>query len=140
MTNFKNNYSELLLLANEKITFTDLEQNLKFELVPMSLRNVLFNQELAIFLNYLDTDLEEVKKSIKGYDIDSHYDYLLLLLSLGAQREDLKPYSQELLNGFEIIVPGVNFVNKQLNIYNFPLDKKLFNEIVILIYKILGKE
>ena len=50
MNNFKNNFSELILLANENIIFKN-EEGFKFELVPMSLKNILFNSDLAILLS-----------------------------------------------------------------------------------------
>lgn len=138
MSNFKNNFSELLLLSQRNIKFWNDENS--FELIPMSLENTLFNEDLAYVINFLDIDITELKKQINYDSIDSHYSYVHLILSLSKKREEVKELAQSLLNGFKTIIPDLTFESGILKIKNFFLDKDLFNEITIVIFKILEKK
>jgi hypothetical protein len=46
MSNFSNNFSELYLLTNQNIKFIDIVNNKEFELIPMKVKDMMFNTEL----------------------------------------------------------------------------------------------
>ena len=67
MSSFKNNFSELLMLAGENVIFTKEDDNsFKFELIPVSLKNVLFNDELGALLFYLRRRSRKATKNGSG--------------------------------------------------------------------------
>lgn len=138
MANFKNNYSELLLLANKNIKFWDGEKS--FELVPMTLNDMLFNEPLVYILSLLETDIDEIKKDISGIEIKSHYEFIHLILSLGSQKEEVSRMSRDLLLGLKVLIPGINFDKKVLEVNGVFIDSLLFGQIVEIIFKVLDKK
>lgn len=138
MENFKNNYSEILLLSNKKITFE--RENEKFDMIPMSLSDILFNTSLGYLIGILDTDIEELKKQISGYNIKGHYEYFHLILTLGKKREEIRKVSKMLLEGLKTIIPEINFDDGVLKIKKIFVDKNLFSEIIRIIFAVLGRE
>jgi hypothetical protein len=46
MSNFKNNFSELYLLTNQNIKFIDEINDREFELIPMKVKDMMFNEDL----------------------------------------------------------------------------------------------
>lgn len=140
MSNFKSNYSELLLLANKNIVFQNEEKNLSFELVPMSLENILFNNELNMFINLIDMELPDLQKILDGYEVKSHYDFIHVILSLAEKREEAVEMASDILLGLQIIIPDVHFTNRQLQINDSYLSEELFESIAEVISNILGKK
>lgn len=138
MNNFKNNYSELLLLANEDIIFRDGSKSFKF--VPMSVRNIFFNEDLGAILSFFDTEIEDLKKSLNLKIATTHYQVLLTVFMLGLKREEFKEFSSKLFCGLRILLPEIEFKDEQLWVGEILLESSLFEEIIKLIFKILGKE
>ena len=56
MQNFKNNYSDLRLLAGEDIIFTD--GDFEFILKPVSVKDALLNSEIMWLVNILDQEID----------------------------------------------------------------------------------
>jgi hypothetical protein len=46
MSNFSNNFSELYLLTNQNIKFIDEVNKRSFELIPMKVKDMMFNADL----------------------------------------------------------------------------------------------
>ena len=138
MSNFKNNYSELLLLANEDVIFRDSSKSFKF--VPMSVRNIFFNEDLGAILSFFDTEIEDLKKSLNLKIATTHYQVLLTVFMLGLKREEFKEFSSKLFCGLRILLPEIEFKDEQLWVGEILLESSLFEEIIKLIFKILGKK
>lgn len=138
MGNFKNNYSELLLLSNQNIKFWNEEKT--FELIPMSLSDILFNESLGYLIGILDTDIEDLKKQINGFKLKTHYEFFHLMLSLSKKREEVKEMGKNILEGLQTLIPEINFDDEVLKIGKTFVDKNLFNEIVTIIFSILGRK
>lgn len=140
MSSFKSNYSELLLLANKNIIFQNEEKNLSFEVIPMSLENILFNNDLNMFLNLIEMDLPDLQKILEGYEVKSHYDFIHVVLTLAEKREEAKDMANSILGGLQTLIPDAHFTNKQLHINDFYLNEELFEQIAEVIVSILGKK
>ena len=140
MSSFKSNYSELLLLANKNIIFQNDENNLSFELIPMSLENILFNEKLNMFLNLIEMELPELQKILEGYEVKSHYDFIHVILTLAEKREEAVDMAKSILGGLETLIPDVHFTNRQLHINDFYLSEELFEQIAEVVVGILGKK
>lgn len=139
MKNFNHNFSELLLLANEKITFQD-ENNFSFQLTPMTVKDLYFNNDLIWFLGLLEKEIDELEKSFPLTEITSHYNFITIILTLAEKNKGLKDLANSIINGLKIIVPEIYFEAKQLKIKDISVNEKLFNQIIEVVYKILGKE
>lgn len=136
----KNNFSALKLLANEPIDFLEENGTLSFQLIPPSVRDIFFNYDLSWFINFLDTDLEEIKKNITGYEVNSHYDFIIMACTLAEKREEIKELKDGFLSSLQILIPGISFSNKFLKIDNEIFIKEYFDEIIEILFKILKKE
>lgn len=138
--NFNNNFSELLLLANQDIKFWNEEKDEEFIMKPMLVKDVFFNDNLLWLINFLDNDIEEISKSIEGVEIKDHYDFLILALTLGEHRKEMKGFYNLINNSLKLILPEFEFSGKQMFIDNTLLTKKLFKQINEILFKILEKE
>lgn len=139
MSNFKNNFSELILLANENIIFKN-EEGFKFELVPMSLKNILFNSDLAILLSVLEQEIPDLSKMVPGVEINTHYEFIRVMCSLGERRKEAKDIKEGLIGGLKTILPEFEFKQQNLFIGNRIMGKELFEDIIEIIYKIMEQE
>lgn len=138
MASFNNNYSELLLLSGQNIKFWNDQQT--FELIPMSLSNILFNESLGYLIGILDTDIEDLKKQVNGFKLTTHYEFFHLILSLAKKRDEVREMGRYILEGLQTLIPEVNFDDGVLKIKDFFLEKQLFNDIVSIVFLILGRK
>lgn len=137
---FTNNYSDLLLLSNRNITFKSVDGESEFELVPMKTWDVFFNEDLMTFISFLDMDLETLKANFAIADIESHYDFLSIMLTLGTKHKEARVFANKLLLGLQKIVPDVNFEGNEIFIKDMFLSSSVFESIVEIIFKILSRE
>jgi len=138
MTNFNHDFSKVKLLANLNIIFKNEE--VSFEFIPMKVKDIYFNSDLSWFLNLIEKDIDELKKFFPNVEIDSHYQFIMLLLTLGEKKETLKEIAELIINAMEILIPGISFQDRQLKIFDISVDEILFNQIIELIYKIMGRK
>lgn len=138
MNNFKHNFSELRILANEKILFWNKDKN--FEVKPPTLKDTLFNQEFSWLISFLDTDIEELSKNFRGFTVTSHFSFILIISTLGYKKEEYKSLYESFLIGMKTFLPEIKFDGLVYSINSVFLDQVLFEEIIGVIYKILRKE
>ena len=139
MTNFKHNFSQVLLLANQKVLFEN-EENQSFEFIPMKVKDLYFNKPLIWFLGILEQDIEELKKYFTGIEINTHYRFIFTMLTLAEKKSELKETADSILEGLNVIVPGVHFENKQIKINSITMTEELFDLIVEVVYKVMNKK
>jgi len=139
MTNFNHDFSKIKLLANFNIVFKNEEKE-SFELIPMKVKDVYFNSDLAWFLNLIEQDIDELIKFFPNVEIQNHYEFIMLVLTIGERKEELKDIADLIIESLNILVPGIIFKNKQLKIYDIVVDQILFEQIIEVIYKIMGKK
>ena len=140
MSNFSNNFSELYLLTNQNIKFIDIVNNKEFELIPMKVKDMMFNTELLWLLSFLGDDIQKYKDIIPGHSIETHYEFIQILCLLSDTNLETKQLAQKFVNAFKIIIPDVNLEGKLLKIQDFIITPELFNDIDTVIFKILEKE
>lgn len=138
MNNFKHNFSELAVLAGNPIIFKNTQD--KFELKVPTLKETLFNQDLNTLLSILDMEVEELTKIFSALKVESHFSFILTVLTLGKKREELKSLSESLLEGLKIFLPEILFDGLQLKIKDILVTRDLFEQIVEVIYKVLKKD
>jgi len=139
MKSFNHNFSQVLLLGNQNVLFTN-EDKQSFELVPMKVKDLYFNKHLIWFLGLLEEQIEELKKYFTGIEIKTHYRFILTILTLAEKRSELKETADSILEALNTLVPGIHFENKQLKIDSITLDEELFNLIIEVVYKIMNKK
>lgn len=139
MSNFKNNYSELLLLANKNIVFKDVSSGFSFEIVPMKVEDMFFNEDLNILFGILESDLINFSQSFNT-EVTSYLMALTLIVTLGEKREELKSMSDSVRKALQKIIPEINFDNFLFKIEKKILTPELFDQIIEILFKILGKE
>ena len=140
MTNFKHNFSKNSLIAQRNIIFKDYDSEKSFELVPMSVSDLYFNEAFIWFINFLDQNTEELQKFFPSVEIKNHYKFLTLVLTLSEKKQELKELSDLFLEALEVILPEISFRSKVLFIGEIPVDESLFNSIVEVIFMILDKK
>lgn len=137
--NFNNNFSELLLLANQDITFWN-EEGKEFIVKPISTKDAFFNKDFLWLINFLETEVEDLQKNINSFEINSHYDFLNFVLTLGEKREQMKDLSSTIKNSLKIIIPDFNFLEKRMFIGKIFFSRNLFDQVTEVIFKMLQKE
>jgi hypothetical protein len=140
MSNFSNNFSELYLLTNQNIKFIDEVNKRSFELIPMKVKDMMFNADLLWLLSFLSEDIQKYKDMIPGQEIKTHYEFLQILCLLTEANLETKQLVEKFINAFQIIIPDINLNGKLIRIQDFILTPELFNDIDIVIFKILEKE
>lgn len=140
MGNFKNNFSELLLLANENIKIKDKESDFEFEIIPMKLKDILFDDNLGTFLSTIDKEVEELSKMIPQAEIKSHFGFIRTVCILGKRKEEIKDFANSLEKGLKKIIPDISFSGQIFYIQERVLNNEIFEEILETIYKIMEKE
>ncbi len=139
MKSFNHNFSKILLLGNQNILFTN-EEGQWFELIPIKVKDLYFNKHLIWFLGLLEQDIDEIKKYFTGIEIQTHYRFILTVLSLSEKRSELKEIADSIIDALNTLVPGVHFQNKQLKIDSINFTEQLFDSIVEVVYKIMNKK
>lgn len=140
MKNFSTNYSEVLLLANMPILIWDEDSDFKTEIIPMSVKNMFTNLNIIWFLNFLQEDIDEIKKVIKEYEIENHYDFIQLICGLGNMTKETSSLSNRFIESLKIIMPDVNLKNKIMMIQDKIFTKELFNLFLTIVFKIMHQK
>lgn len=141
MSSFKNNFSELLMLAGENVIFTKEDDNsFKFELIPVSLKNVLFNDELGALLSILGEEVEKLQKMVPGIEIKDHFNFVRVICVLGSKKEEVKKLSRSIIEGLKTLIPEMVFEGQFFRIREEMVTQDLFESIMEVVHKILGKE
>jgi len=136
--NFNTNFSELVMLADEKIKFWNDEE--EFFIESIKVKDLFLKNDILWLVNFLETDIEEFKKDISSYEISSHYDFLIFGLTFGKKRTDLIDLYNLIYSSLKSIIPEFEFSGKAMKIGDIFLTKKLFNQIVEVLFKMLHKE
>ena len=140
MNNFSNNFSELYLLTNKNIKFIDEVNKRSFELIPMKVKDMMFNADLLWLLNFLSEDIQKYKDMIPGQEIKTHYEFIQILCLLAEANLETKQLVEKFISALQIIIPDINLKGKLIRIQDFVLTPELFNDIDTVIFKILEKE
>jgi hypothetical protein len=139
MTSFRNNFSKVLLLANQNVTFKN-ESGESFELIPMKVKDVYFNENLIWFLNFLDQDVEQLAKNFPNNEVTSHYNFIMIILTIAEKRPELKETSDLILDALASIIPNIHFENKSLKIGSIFVVEEIFDQIIEIVNQILGRK
>ena len=139
MTTFKHNFSKVLLLANENVTFKN-EEGEFFDLVPIKVKDLYLREPLIWLLGFLDSDLEDIKKYFIGVEINSHFQFIHTVFTLAEKKTELKETADYFLEAFNYLLPGFLFESKQLKIHSIVVNESLFDLILEVLYKILNKK
>lgn len=137
--NFNNNFSKLLLLANQDIKFWN-EEGQEFIVKPISTKDAFFNNNILWLINFLEKDIEELKKEITGFEINSHYDFLVFVLTMGERKEEISILYNMIKNSLETIIPDFEFSGKRMFIADIPFTKNIFDQITEILFKMFHKE
>ena len=137
MKSFNTNYSELKLLSSQKILGTI--NGKEFEIVPPKLLDY-HNKAFVFLITMLDEDIEEIKDMIVGQQFTSHYLIFSFILAGIDKAEDVEKIGSLALSGLQLILPELVFEDKKFMLKGEFLDETSFNEIVILIFKMLKRD
>ena len=140
MSNFRNNYSEFLLLANQNISFVKNDGTFSFELVPMKVKDLFFNENLIWLIDFLQKDIDDFSNAFENYTIKSHFDFIRLIISLGSVSEFTQELSDRIVNGLKCIIPEINIENKFLMIKKEFVSSELFEQIIKIVFRIMHKK
>lgn len=140
MSNFNTNFSKILLLANKNIKFWTVNLELEFELIPIKTKDMFLNNNLIWFLNFLDEDLKNFQIIKENYNIKSHFDFIRIICAMSDSDNLIKDISEKFLKSFKILIPDIYLDNKILMIKDQVFTETMFNEIMEIIYKIIGKK
>ena len=135
--NFTHNATKFYLLTNKPVIFSN-EEGQSFEFFSPSLQEIMTNENLIYFIDFLERDIEEINKDITK-KIESHYDFLHLIFSLQNQVPFFKTLSKRLLKGIQVLIPDFNF-DKVFLIKDIFVNKSIFDEIVEVVFICLNKE
>lgn len=138
MTNFKHNFSKILLLANQNITFKN-DENEMFEFIPMKVKDLYLNVNLIWFLNFLEQDEDALQEYFTGVKIESHYHFIITLFTLAEKYAELRETKEFFIEALNLIVPGFKF-EKQLKIGSIPVNESLFELIIDVLNKIMDRK
>lgn len=139
MSNFKHNFSELLLLANKNVTFTDSSSGFSFDLIPISVEDMFFDQDLSVLIGIFEKELSELAGTFDS-KIDNYLTLLILLCSVGENRKEAKELAAIIQKALKKIVPEIVFDGAMFRIKNQILYPELLDEIIDIIFKILGRK
>ena len=106
MNNFKNNFSELRLLANQNITISSVDGSFEFDIVPITLKDSIFNEDLGILLGLLEKELSSLKKMLGGIEIKSYYDFIRTVCVLEARGKGTQGLGEALKKGIKVLIPS----------------------------------
>lgn len=140
MGNFSNNFSDLILLANKNITIKHKEEDFEFDIVPMKMKDILFDENIGLLLTILDKDIEELSKMILSIEIKNHYSFIRTIVALSKKREETKKMANSILKGLSKIVPDMVYDEVIFKIKDRVVSNEIFEEIIEIIYKIMEKE
>ena len=140
MKNFSTNYSEVLLLANRKILIWDEETDFKTELIPMKVYDVYTNLDLIWFLNFLQQDIEELKKYLKEHNIETHFDFIQLICGLSELSKETSELAKRFIESMQIILPEVSLKNKMVMIQDKIFTPELFELFLTIVFKIMHQK
>lgn len=142
MNNFKNNFSELRLLANQNITISSVDGSFEFDILPMTLRDSIFNEDLGILLGLLEKEVSSLKEMLGGVEVKSYYDFIRTVCVLEARGKNTHGLGKALIRGIRVLIPSWEEVPERQTflIKGVEVKNNLFDEIIEVIYKILGKE
>lgn len=135
---FKSNFSNLLMLSGLPVKFWNEE--LDFEVHLPKVKDVYFNPELMTFLNFMEKDIQELKKFFDGVVINSKLDFLTIITALGKQKEELKVLSNSFRKSLKLILPesffnGIYFLNETVQ-----LNDLMFEDILNVVFASLDKK
>ncbi len=140
MKNFSTNYSEILLLANQKILIWDNDSDFITELVPMKVKDVFTNLNLSWFLNFLEQDINDLKKHLNDNEIETHFDFIQLICGLSELSKETNDLANRFIESFQIILPDVTLQNKIIMIKNKIFTVELFDLFLKIVFKIMNKK
>ena len=136
MSNFRSNFSDLVLLSKEPVLgyIGDKE----FKIIPPKLLDY-YKTPFIILMSLLEKDVEEIKDLVLGQELKSHYLLFSFILSGVDRSDEVKKLAESILIGLQVIVPDLVFESKMFKIKGEFLDEASFNDIIILIFKMLKK-
>jgi hypothetical protein len=138
---FKNNFSINLLLANKNVLFWDNKKNLQFEVIVPTVFDFYTNENLMILISLLDKDISEIVGKDFISQIDTHYKFFRTVFNFKEKNSDYSEISNSILNGMKIFLPDFKWKDEKFFIQeNIEMTEKLFNEIIDIVFKSIGKD
>ena len=138
MSNFRTNYSEILLLANQNVKVWNSKIN--FEIIPMKVKDLFLDSDLIWFLGFLETDLKDIGFFTEEYKIKSHFEFIQLVCAIAGASEETKSLSDSFVYGLQKIVPDIKLQGKILTIQDVVLTNEIFDDIFRIVFKIMHKK
>lgn len=135
MKNFNHNFSNTLLLANQKVQIWSEDLNFNTYFIPMSVLDIFTNYDLIWFLNFLQEDLSEIKKIIPDYELKNHYSFITLICSLSDTTNDAKKLSDKFIKSLKIMLPDIELKNKIMTINGIPFSEDIYNIFLEIVFK-----
>lgn len=132
---FKSNFSKAYLLTNKPIVFKCEGEGLSFEFIPPSVENFFIEDSLLSLIVFLEEDITKIQGWIEGYPIESHYEFLMLILALSSKDDFFKPMLNDLTNGLKVILPSLIIKDKFLCVNEkILLSPTLFDDITEVLF------
>lgn len=140
MNNFRTNYSEILLLANEKIKIWSDDVDFETELIPMTVKDMFTNLNLIWFINFLQADIDEIKKTIIDYTIENHFDFIQFICALKDVSKESNELTERFIESLKIILPDTHLKNKIIMIQDKIFTQDLFDLFLTIVFKIMHQK
>jgi len=99
-----------------------------------------YNKDFALLLSILERDIDEIKNLVVGQEIESYYLLFSFILAGVSKVEEVEKLASSILSGLQIIIPDLTFNDKKFMIGNEFLSEPVFNQIIIILFKMLKKE
>jgi len=137
LRNFRTNFSDLKLLSKQPILgwIDDTE----FEIIPPKLMTY-YKANFALLLSLLEKDEAEIKNFVEGHEFDNHYSLFSFILSAKVVSEDIMKVNAFVLTGLQEVIPSLTFEDKLFKIKDSFLNEKIFNEIIMILFRMLKKK
>ncbi|MFW6029382.1 MAG: hypothetical protein ACOCRO_03930 [Halanaerobiales bacterium] len=82
--NISNDFSDLKAIANEPIylyieDYGEYNDTFSFQINPLTVRDVFFNEDIIFFINIVDRDISELNDMIYKMEIKSHFQFIYFI-------------------------------------------------------------
>lgn len=137
--NFNNNFSEIRLIANENIEFYDEDYEILFEIVPIKVKDVYLDNDLIWFINFLEADIEDLKKNFAGIEIKTHLDFINMVFMVINDTRKVSARTQ-IYNSLRKIVPQTTFKNNKIHFGEIEINEQIMQDIRFVLLKMFHKK
>lgn len=138
---FTNDYKKELLFINKPVTFIETGTGNKIILKLPTLHDLYYREDLMTLISILEQNINDIGKMMPQVEINSHFDFIGLILALGQRRSELKELRDTLLSAFDFLLSKFtvegNLIKFESGTY---MIRELFDSIQEIILESTGRE